>query len=538
MGGLAIAYIRLLVLDPSSGKTIRSLTPLHLKYLITLVSLATSVIFLGYEISQALTIADVWERRARLEIRLAAERKRWKRMEGRLQSNSICRWREIVHGKAPSPMLSEAQLGINFDPGTGIDEGLLDDYAGASFATWKYRQRSLLEALERMEALVRAAELQAETAEDRIALLWTVGDKPFSHFESAQPGTRTIQQTIGTGVLDDTAVASSVQNWRRQLAELRASQDPLYWKPDSPSAPVCPAPAHTRVAASIRRASSVKVSSSRRHSTFFGQPVREPSVMHVGRYMGEPVSDNLHVCEPDTPQTEDTRIASSIRRRASDPGLSDDDRLTAAIAQWRSSNAIPISNSNVSIFSLRAPFREILDPSRPAATAGNASVDTAPAPSALHLQKSTSGSRRFSLKFDLGAFMAASRGDGRSSDDQGSESEKEPSRGMAGFVANTLMRGSSRRAPFEVAAGALGCAGTAAHDGSLVSAKIVWDKRTGNARLSVSSRSRSAIPKQSAEDAVVPPSSSSSMHVLDPFWTRPKAGPRICSGDSESMGWI
>ena len=64
MGGLAIAYIRLLVLDPSSDKTIRSLTPLRLKYLMTVVSSATSVTFLGYEISQALTVADLWEQPA------------------------------------------------------------------------------------------------------------------------------------------------------------------------------------------------------------------------------------------------------------------------------------------------------------------------------------------------------------------------------------------------------------------------------------------------------------------------------------------
>ena len=303
----------------------------------------------------------------------------------------------------------------------------------------------------------------------------------------AQAASEIRQRATDKGVLDDTAVASSVEKWRRQLAELRAGQDPLYWNPDSPSAPAFPAPAHTRLASSIRRASMAEIRSSDRRKSIFGTPTAT-SAVHIGRYLGEPAPGNhRRVSEPDTPQTEDARLASSIRRRASDAGLAGDDRLAAAIAQWHSRTAVPIYGDG---FQHRAPFEAVGEaPSSAATVTGEVAIDIdkPPSPSGLQLKKSASGGRRFSLKFDAAAFLAGARRDGQSSDDGGSESESERRGGRTGKRGSIagLMRGISRRAPVPFDAVEEGP--ISPRSLATVSSRIIWDNKTGSARFCIGS---------------------------------------------------
>ena len=312
----------------------------------------------------------------------------------------------------------------------------------------------------------------------------------------AQAASEIRQRATDKGVLDDTAVALSVENWRRQLAGLRAGQDPLYWNPDSPSAPASPAPAKTRLASSIRRASMAEIRSSDRRKSIFGTPTAT-SAVHVGRYLGEPAAgDHGRVSEPDTPQTEDARLASSIRRRASDAGLAGDDRLAAAIAQWHNRIAVPIYGDG---FQHRAPFE-----AGSAATAGEVAIDIdkPTSLSGLQLKKSASGGRRFSLKFDAAAFLAGARRDGQSSDDGGSESERERRGGttgkrgsIIGYVTDKLnMRGSASRTPFQtVEEGPISPRSLAT-----VSSRIIWDNKTASARFCI--RSPATSPSSPTAD--------------------------------------
>jgi hypothetical protein len=307
----------------------------------------------------------------------------------------------------------------------------------------------------------------------------------------AQAASEIRQRATDKGVLDDTAVALSVENWRRQLAELRAGQDPLYWNPDSPSAPASPAPAKTRLASSIRRASMAEIRSSDRRKSIFGTPTAT-SAVHVGRYLGEPAAGHHgRVSEPDTPQTEDARLASSIRRRASDAGLAGDDRLAAAIAQWHNRIAVPIYGDG---FQHRAPFEAVGEaPSSATTVTGEVAIDIdkPTSLSGLQLKKSASGGRRFSLKFDAAAFLAGARRDGQSSDDGGSESERERRGGrtgkrgsIIGYVTDKLnMRGSASRTPFQtVEEGPISPRSLAT-----VSSRIIWDNKTGSARFCIGS---------------------------------------------------
>ena len=474
MGGLAMAYLRLLVLDPGSAEAIRE--P-HLKYLITLASFATSVTFLGYEISQVLTIADLWEQKAAAKMRLDRGRNYLSRMTQRLLQNGFYRWREFLQSRTarcsalePSNTAMGATVASNVAATSGpiSSERALDDAAAAPYAAarrreqlpaelrakygqlhWKpesssehnapasvYKslvptlnsrgrlnqaEQSVSEALEQMEVPLQAAEQQAETA----ASIWAITEEAL---ESVEPAS-------GKTILDDAAVSLSVESWRRRLVGLRASQDPLYYS-EVPSAPVSLVPAHSRLAASIRRTSMSnfghKVSLPRSKSHRVGELSQAASAARVGQYLGEPrANESTNVSPPDTLHTEDARLALSIRRRASNSGgLADDAQLAAAIALWRRRNSLPISGdgsagrgeavSSAATVSDELPFGIDRKSTSPSALG------------ALHLATRTSGRRRFSLNFDIGAFLAGARSDARCSDGERSERATGKHGGIAG----------------------------------------------------------------------------------------------------------
>ena len=422
MGALAIAYIRLLVLAPSSDRKARSLAPIF-----TVLSLSTSVLFFGYEISQASQIASLWEQRAVVEMRLARERCRVRRMQERLLRDRFHRWREFVQCNTQRGVVACSDL----------------EFSAA------------------ISKLTTNEQLMDASVAERL--------------QPSLPGAENFRQhAIRKDILDDTTVALSVEKWRSQLAELRASQDPLYIS-EFPSPPASLAPAHAQLAASIRRTSSManlrrKASSRLLKSDSFGKTSEARLAMRVGQYLaGSKADENTNALAPDTPQTEDTRLASSIRRRASDSGLVDDDRLAAAIAQWRSRNAMPMPGDSFAGSEHRAPFEAVGAAPVCATVTSDVSIDIdgPTSPAALQLKKSATGGRRFSLKFDVGAFMAVtneaslpvSKTVGSDEDAEGG-TDRSPSpvlsrvksiRNLRSGPAK-LLRGSSRRAQFETVA--------------------------------------------------------------------------------------